>query len=108
MTRAEQAARMKLAKAEQRSSGERAKSIRSMAAPIVVSQPAPASEPIIETVIESISPSVLYLEPRAFDPSEHPVADVLSYMDSHEDEVARIIQAESDGKGRRTIIARGE
>lgn len=40
-----------------------------------------------------------------FDPSKHPVDEVLAYLDSttDEDEIARVIAAERDGKNRKTI-----
>ncbi|MBL1100141.1 hypothetical protein [Streptomyces coffeae] len=46
---------------------------------------------------------------EAFDPGEHSVDDVLAYLDTaDEDETARVLDAEKNGKARKTILARGE
>ncbi|HET6353390.1 hypothetical protein [Streptomyces sp.] len=43
-----------------------------------------------------------------FDPSEHDVPDVLAHLaDADEDEQARVIAAERDGKNRKTITEKG-
>jgi hypothetical protein len=45
----------------------------------------------------------------AFDPGEHSVKDVLAYLDgADEDEAARVVAAETAGKARAGILARGQ
>ncbi|MBP8532360.1 hypothetical protein [Streptomyces sp. MK37H] len=45
-----------------------------------------------------------------FDPGEHSADAVLAYLDTttDEDEIARVLEAEKNGKQRKTILARGE
>jgi hypothetical protein len=47
---------------------------------------------------------------EAFDPEQHSVEEVLNHLDSttDEDEKARVLRAEQQGKARKTILARGE
>lgn len=40
----------------------------------------------------------------AFDPAEHTVADVLSYLDAHPDQTERVADAELGGKARKTLL----
>lgn len=45
-----------------------------------------------------------------FDPSKHDAADVIAYLDAHagdEDEVARVLEAEKNGKARKTVLQKG-
>jgi trigger factor len=41
----------------------------------------------------------------SFDPTEHTVDEVKAYLDeANEDEATRIVEAEKDGKGRKSIV----
>ena len=45
-----------------------------------------------------------------FDPSKHDAPDVIAYLDAHagdEEEVARVLEAEQNGKARKTILQKG-
>ncbi len=45
-----------------------------------------------------------------FDPSEHDAADVIAYLDAHADdgdETARVLEAEKNGKARKTVLQKG-
>lgn len=68
-----------------------------------------------ERALEIITGTVGQREPLSpdtpFDPSEHDVAEVLAYLDAHAegaDETKRVLDAETVGKARKTILARGE
>ncbi len=45
-----------------------------------------------------------------FDPSQHDAADVIAYLDAHTDdeaEIARVLEAEKNGKARKTVLQKG-
>jgi hypothetical protein len=42
--------------------------------------------------------------PTPFDPGEHNIGDVQTYVDGHADELDAILAAELDGKNRTTLI----
>ena len=45
-----------------------------------------------------------------FDPAKHDAADVIAYLDAHTDdadEVARVLEAEKNGKARKTVLQKG-
>jgi len=91
MTRAEQAARMRLAKAA-----------RTNAIAVAIARPvAPAPVAPIAAIMAPASDS------GTFDPGEWPVAEVLAYLDANPDDAARVLALESDGKGRKSILSRG-
>ncbi len=48
-------------------------------------------------------------EEPPFDPSEHSADEVLAYLDSttDEDEIARVLEAEQNGKARKTVLQKG-
>lgn len=49
-------------------------------------------------------------EDEPFDPSKHDAADVIAYLDAHADdadEVARVLEAEKNGKARKTVLQKG-
>lgn len=87
MTRAEQAARLKRARQAQQASPP--------ATPPAPPAPAPAAPP---------AP----LEPSDFDPADWPVADVLAHIDSHPEDAERVLELEAAGKGRKSILYRGQ
>lgn len=60
-----------------------------------------AEEPTTED-----SPTALLgvVSPARFDPSEHSVAEVLAYLADHPEDRERVVEAEAQGKARKTII----
>ncbi|MFM9602686.1 hypothetical protein [Streptomyces turgidiscabies] len=44
-----------------------------------------------------------------FDPSEHDAPEVIAYLDAttDEDEIARVLEAERNGKARKTVLQKG-
>ncbi|MFI1701958.1 hypothetical protein ACH419_39260 [Streptomyces bobili] len=47
--------------------------------------------------------------PSPFDPSEHDAPEVVAYLDSTTDgdEIARVLEAERNGKARKTVLQKG-
>lgn len=60
--------------------------------------PAPAPAPVATT--RAAAPT--------FDPSEYPVAEVLAYLAEHPEDAARVLAMETVGKGRKSILYRGD
>ena len=58
-----------------------------------------------ELLAEAADAEVVYVEEDSidFDPSEANVDEVLEFMDSHPEEVEKVLKAERSGKNRKTV-----
>jgi len=92
MSRAEQARRLREAKQSQPSGA------RPVAAPAPARAPIPTPAPIVPEPVTV----------AAFDPADWPVAEVLAYLDEHPNDAARVLTMETEGKGRKSILSRGQ
>ncbi|MEV6105705.1 hypothetical protein AB0M28_13455 [Streptomyces sp. NPDC051940] len=64
-----------------------------------------------ERVQELVTGVPAQRDPQVFDPAQHDAPAVIAYLDEHADdevEVARVLDAERNGKARKTVLARGE
>lgn len=57
-----------------------------------------------EKQIGDILPKESSETPDTFDPSEHSVAEVKAYIEEHPEEAQAVLEAESDGKARKTLL----